>query len=139
MQAMLALGLPVLLETILTLVGEHFATAHDLGYRRHRTFTHLLSLILIGDIIAGILYATWVGEKSIGDTVQAYIILQFVFLALLILHQLFRMRHLCFATGIFLLALVSLRRVAAPVGRHCTHTMRRKHRLTIPVRVTDCS
>lgn len=106
MQALLAVGFAVLCETVLHLVGEHFATASDSG-RRHRVFTHFLGLITLGSVIAGIIYAVWLGsDRDLDNTDQAYVALLFVFLGLLLFHQAFRGPFLRFATTVFLIALV---------------------------------
>ena len=83
LQALTALSLPILLETILVLVGEHFKTATELllqdhqnsdmtavrvrysGLQRHALFAHLLSLLLFGSVVAAIYSAANLGSKDL--------------------------------------------------------------------------
>jgi hypothetical protein len=106
MLALLAIGFLILCETVLILVGEHFNTAVDRWGRRHRGFIHLLTALLVGALVAAILYACWVGRRDLDNTVQAYTVLLLIFLGLLLLHQLFRTPHLTHYRTTMLLLLV---------------------------------
>lgn len=107
MLAMLAISFLILCELIVVFVGEHFNTAADRYGRRHRGFIHLLTAILLGAFIAAVIYVNWIGTRDLNRTVQAYVALLFVFLGLLLLHQILRTPHLAYyRTSMMLLVVV---------------------------------
>ena len=118
MLALLAIGFLLLCETVLILVGEHFNSVPDYYGRRHRTFVHLLSGVLLGAFIATVCYASWVHTMELRRCILAYIVLLFIFLGLLLLHQMLRTPHLThYPTTVFLFVLVSYVRSLAKSRR----------------------